>query len=168
MDWKMKLSEMLGLGADASDEDVLAAFEKKMAAPAPAMQSQQSVTEHPAYIALQGEVTDLATQLNAQSAATKRKDAVAFVDAAINEGRAGVKAARDEYIEMHMENPKRVAKLFGAMSIIKGAALPSEAAPSAGAADGLDDGDRHVIALMGLSETEYQESLAASGNKKAL
>ncbi len=171
MDWKAKIIGWLGLDAEADDEAIEAAMKAKLSATdKPAMQSQQvDITAHPAFIALQGELAETATKLNAQTESTARDKAEAYVDAAIAEGRVGVKPLRDEYVTMHMEDAARATKMIGALPILKGAALQSEAPPSGdGDSAGLDGGDRQVMALMGLSEEEYQESLAASGKKKAL
>ena len=141
-----------------------------MEAPAPAPEkaahSQQDITEHPAFKALQSELAETATKLNSQTEATARDRATTFVDGAIAEGRVGVKPARDQYITMHMENPDRAKTLIEALPILKtGSSLHSELAPQADES-GLDAGDRQVMALMGLNEEEYQAGLGTAGKKK--
>jgi phage I-like protein len=165
MDWKAKLMGLLGLPEDADDAAIEAALEKKLAAPA-AHAQQQDITEHPAFKALQSELTEVTTQLNAQTESTARDKATAFVDAAIAEGRVGVKPARDEYVQMHMEDPARAEKLIGAMPILKGGtALQSEIAPSTDES-GLDAEDRRIMALMGVDEEEYKASRDGAAQKK--
>lgn len=166
MDWKAKLIEMLGLDEEADDAAIEAALKAKMEAPAPQTHAQQDITQHPAFKALQSELADTATQLNAQSEATKRDKAEAYVDGAIAEGRVGVKAARDEYVAMHMESPERAVKLIEAMPTLKGGTtLHSEIVPSTDES-GLDAGDRTVMQLMGINEDEYQASQQGSAARK--
>lgn len=170
MDWKMKLIEWLGLDAGADDASIEAALKAKLAsADKPAMQSQQfDVTKDPAFIAIQSELASTVTKLNAQADAGKRDKATAFIDGAINDGRVGVKPVRDKYIARHMVDPAETEAFIAALPILKGAALQSEAAPGGDADGALDDGDRRVMQLMGISEDEYTAGQAASGNKKAL
>lgn len=166
MDWKAKLIELLGLSEDADDAAISAALEKKMSAPA--THAQQDITDHPAFKALQGELTTAVTALNAQTDATKKEKAEAFVDGAIAEGAVGVKAARDTYVQMHQENPERATSIIAALPRLKaGTALHSELAPSADET-GLDAADRQVMALMGVSEEEYQASQKGAAKKEAL
>jgi len=168
MDWKAKLIELLGLDENADDAAIDAALKAKMEASAPeaSTHSQQDITQHPAFIALQSELSDTVTQLNSVSETTARDKATAYVDGAIGEGRVGVKAARDEYIAMHMENPARAEKLIGGMPMLKGGtSLHSEIAPAADE-NGLDAGDRAVMQLMGINEEEYQASQKGSAARK--
>lgn len=168
MDWKTKLVELLGLDQDADDTAIEAALKAKIEAPAQTTHAQQGdITQNPAFVALQSELAAAVTALNAQAETAARDKATSFVDGAINDGRVGVKAARDEYIQMHMEDPERAAKLIGALPMLKaGTALHSELAPAATGDGGIDAGDRQIMALMGLSEEEYQAGLGAAGKQK--
>ncbi len=167
MDWKARIVELLKLDEAADDAAIEAALAKALEAkPETATHGRQDITEHPAFKALQSELADAVTSLNAQGEATKRKDAEAFVDGAIAEGRVGVKAARDMYVQMHAENPARAEALVGALPILKsGTVLHSEIAQAADES-GLDAGDRQVMALMGLNEDDYKASRQGSAARK--
>ena len=161
MDWKAKLIELLGLDGTADDDAIEAALSAKMTATAP----QSAVIEHPAFVALQSELTQTAQALSQLQGERKRDAAVAFIDAAIAEGRVGLKPVRDEYIGLHMQDPATAQKLISAMAKIEQGAVITGEAPAPAASD-LDATDRQVIALMGINEDEYRESLKASGQKK--
>lgn len=169
MDWRTKLIELLGLDSEADDaaiEAALTELKNKPAAEA-ATHSQQSVTEHPAFIALQSEAAALAEKVNALTEGATREKADAFVDGAISEGRVGVKAARDEYVTMHMENPERAERLINALPKLTGGAGIDGDAPNkeAGKSD-LTVEDRRVMQLMGISEDDYQAERAAEDKRK--
>jgi len=162
MDWKAMLIELLGLDSAADDAAIEGALKNKMAQPQPAM---QSVLEHPSFVALQSEVAELTTKLNAAHEGQARKDAEAFVDAAIAEGRAGVKPMRDEYIALHMSDADRAKKLIEAMPKLSGTVLDGGDPPAA--KDGeLTAEDRQVMALFNISEEDYRASLSGAGQKK--
>lgn len=115
--------------------------------------------------ALQSELTNVTTLLNATVEATSRKDAEAFVDGAIAAGRVGVKPLRDEYISMHMEDATRARKMVGALPILKtGVTLTGD--PAGAAKDGIGEADAAVIALMGIDRAEYAKELAANSGAK--
>jgi phage I-like protein len=168
MDWKAKLIELLGLSEEADDAAIEAALKTKLEAPAPAAHAQQfDVTKDPAFLALQSELAEAVTSLNAQAESTSRDKAVAFVDAAIAEGRVGVKPVRDKYIARHMAEPAETEEFIGALPILKGgSALHSELAPTGEGDGGLDAADRQVMALMGLDEEEYKASQKGSAARK--
>ena len=164
MDWKAKLIELLKLDSEADDAAIEAALKASMEAePAVATQGQQLESE--AVVALQAELTDTAGKLNALQAQVSRDQAVSFVDGAIAAGRVGLKPLRDEYIALHMEDAARAAKLIGGMPVLKGSTHAAEIVNDTDEG-GLSAADRQVIALMGLSEDEYKESLKASGMQK--
>ncbi|MES2987672.1 MAG: phage protease [Pseudomonadota bacterium] len=85
--------------------------------------------------------------------------AIAFVDAAIGRGAAGLKPMRDEYVAMHMENPARAEKLIGAMPVLHGTRLVG-APPKPGEAS-LSEADEQAIALMGLDRAAFLTTRAA-------
>lgn len=163
MDWKSKLIELLGLDSSADDAAIEAALSAKLNAK---MELHgEDLLGLPAVIALQGQVTELTTQLNAVRDDQARKEATAFVDGAIAEGRAGLKPVRDDYIALHMANPASAQKLIGAMPVLKGTVLAGAPAPDA-SEGGFDTADRQVMALMGISEEEYSAGLGRTGVKK--
>lgn len=98
----------LGVAADAAPEAILTAAKAKSAA-------------QPAEItALQSQLTEVTNRLNEITTTTAREKAEAFVDAAIREGRVGVKPVRERYIAMHMQDPEGTAALIAAMPAIGG------------------------------------------------
>lgn len=76
--------------------------------------------------ALQSELTTTTTKLNTLVESTAREKAETFIDAAIAEGRVGIKPLRDRYITRHMADPAGVAQEVAAMSVLKpGSHLPT-------------------------------------------
>lgn len=163
MDWKAKLIELLGLDSSADDAAIDAALTAKMTAMA--MQSQGDVLnliEHPTVIALQSELTSATAQIKALTDGQARKDATAFVDGAIREGRAGLKPMRDEYIALHMENPTRAEKLIGSMVKLTGSTITDSVIDDKGER-GLTAEDRQVMATFGIDEETYRAGLKSQG-----
>src|SRR5581483_1517913 len=143
-----KLREALGLAADATEETVLNAVKSAKDAAKTALQSvakaaglkddakpeevMQAVTALAAarseagsaeVKALQTELADVTKQLNALKSDRAREKAIAFVDGAIKEGRVGVKALRDHYIERHASDPAAVEKEIAALPKLAGTTL---------------------------------------------
>lgn len=140
------IASALGLGADADGDAIVAGIAGLKEAKKP---DSDVVT------ALQSELTETAEKLNALEEKTVRKEAEAFVDGAIAEGRVGVKAMRDEYISMHMENAVRTEKLVNAKPKVGGSLRRGNPAPNRSA--DLDAADRTVIALMGVDPEEFKK-----------
>lgn len=147
METPMKaIAEMLGLGADATEEKILAAIKamKDKKGDAPALQSalteigtslgldgsaapdailaaakvagQDGKTTIPA---LQAQVTELSTRLKAVADGQTRSAAEAYVDGQIKAGRMGLNQTnRAEFVAMHMENPTRTEKLVGGFAVM--------------------------------------------------
>ena len=159
MDWKAKLIELLGLDGEADDAAIETALQAKMTNKAAC---SAETLESPAVIALQSQLTDVTTELNALRQDRAREAAEGFVDAAITEGRVGVKALRDEYIAMHMEDAGRAKKMIAALPSIAGR-THADGVPPAQDDAGLDAADRQVMALMGVSEEDYKARQKAMG-----
>ncbi|WP_457650942.1 phage protease [Profundibacter sp.] len=195
MDWMKFLASLLGLGEDATEDQIKAAAKAKLSAKpdgkggkddkkSKAMQSQlteigvalgldegadvadivaaaKSVTGKPAEIkALQSEIGTLTKQLNAIIDRTARDKAAAFVDAAISEGRVGVKPLRDHYISMHMEDAERVEKEIGAMPVLNGSSgmvVPPK--PKDGKI-ALNAEQVKIAAQLGIDPDDYAKTLA--------
>lgn len=187
MDFRAKLIEALGLDSGADDDAIMAAFMAKLEAKpedAVALQSAlgsiatsiglaatadaaaviAGVAELKAgegvdarIVALQSEVGTLTTQLNTLRDDGAKKTATAFVDGAIASGRVGVKAARDEYIAMHQENPVRAERLINGMPLLKGGALLGTT-PDDAKVDAQDDPNQ-----IALNATSYQKKQAEAG-----
>lgn len=145
------IATALGLGDDADGKAIVAGIAGLKEAKKP---DSDVVT------ALQSELKGVTEQLNSLQESTARKDAEAFVDGAIADGRVGVKPMRDEYIAMHMEDPARAKKLIGAMPSVGRAAGSRGINPPKKSSD-LDESDRSVIALMGLDPEEFKKTRAA-------
>jgi len=127
-----KLAKMLGLPEDASEEGVLEALATRIAAPAPeqtetlstigralGLEGEVSLTavlaaarastgQAEALATLQAEVTDL-------KAEGQRRAAEEYVDQAIRDRRSGLKASREEFVALHMENPARARAMIEKM-----------------------------------------------------
>lgn len=167
MDWKAKLIELLGLDSSADDAAIDAALTAKMTAMA--MQSQGDVLnliEHPTVIALQSELTSATAQIKALTDGQARKDATAFVDGAIREGRAGLKPQREEYIALHMREPALAEKLIGSMIRLVGSTATSGVVIDDNGERGLTAEDRQVMATFGITEEAYRAELKSQGLQK--
>lgn len=187
MDFKAWLIEALGLDAGADDDAIVAAMKRAMKPEADAVALQSALApiaalvgvaaasdatavlagvqrlkdgagdENATIVALQSELADTTTKFNTFVDTAARKDATAFVDAAIAAGRVGVKPMRDRYISMHMADAANVQQLIGALPVVRaGATITGE--PVAGA-DGLGAADVQVVQLMGLDRAEYAKTL---------
>jgi outer membrane murein-binding lipoprotein Lpp len=188
MDWKVKLCELLGLASDASDEDIAAALKTKLeagsetalqsalapiakvvglaenATPAAVLAGVTAIagTDQTATIvALQGEVTTLATQINQLTEDGTRKAATAFVDAAIRAGHVGVKPQRERYISLHMADAGATEAQIKALPILHGTRL-SQGSPTDADPDALDETETSVVALMGLDPEAFKKNRDAT------
>lgn len=160
MDWRSKLLELLGLDSEADDAAIETALQSKMGT----RQAECSqVLEAPEFVALQSELAGVSTELKALREERSRDAAVAFVDGAIAEGRVGVKPLRETYIALHMENADRAKEMIGAMPVIGGQTRTGDLPPVQAASGELDADDRHVMALMGVSEEDYKARQKAMG-----
>lgn len=112
--------------------------------------------------ALQSEITTLATELKTLKDGSARKDAEAFVDGAIKEGRVGVKPVRDRYISMHMSDPEGTAAIINAMPVLGPDNRPK--VPSTPTADGeIALQSEHIEAArrLGVAPKAYAATLKA-------
>ena len=175
MDWKAKLIELLKLDGNADDAAIEAALKAKMDAKPegdavdPALMSQMlagNLIEHPVVVALQSELNAATGQIKTLTEGQSRKDATAFVDGAIREGRAGLKPLRDEYIALHMENPGRAEKLIGGMMKLGGSTVATGIVIDENGDRGLTPEDRQVMAMFGINEQDYRAELKSQGLQK--
>lgn len=182
MDLIAQLRAALGLGADASEADVLAAvaanktvvdthsasiktiakaagLSDTLAADgiAAELQSRQSGTDQAA-AQLRQTVVDLQSQLTTLQSTSAKKDATRFVDDAIAAGRAGVFPLRDHYIEQHMKDPARVEKEIGALPILNGRQTRPPASDLADPVAALSDDQLKVCELMGVDPAEFAKT----------
>lgn len=163
MDWKAKLLEMLGLDSSADDAAITAALMAKMEGAKGTALCAADVLQHPTFIDLQSQLTLTTGKLAALEAAGKVEAATRFVDAAIAEGRVGVKPARDEYIALHSADPAKAEALIGKLPIVKGDLQISGDPAGAAAAARLGETDRVVMSLFGIDEEAYKSELKAAG-----
>lgn len=176
------LRAALGLGADASEADVLAhiaahrtavethaahiAAIARAAGAADGAAADAIVTHLQARGAgdvdtLRQTVVALQSQLSAVQQAAARDAAVRAVDAGIAAGKVGLVPLRDHYISRHMADPAAVEREIAAMPSINAG---GRAVPPAGAAAGaLDETERRVAELMGVSPEAYAASRKALG-----
>lgn len=182
MPLKDLIAELVGLNAEASDEDIVAAVTglKKPAQPeAVALQSQLAEigtalglkdADHTAILAaaqtagqgrlpeitaLQSELTTATKTLNTLRETVSRDKATAFVDSHLN--RAGVKPLRDHYITRHMADPEAVEKELKAFPVVNGAATTRAHPPEEVTAHAEDP------AQLAARATAYQKKLADAG-----
>src|SRR5690606_974155 len=185
MDFIEQLRAALGLAEDADNAAVLAAVKKAhggtetavqsalapiaaaleldtdgdLAGAITALQAANGQGDEAAFTALQSELTSVTTQLNELQATISLQAAETFVDAAIAEGRVGVKPLRDRYIAMHQQDPAGTAELIGALPAIGGKIAQRE--PQQRRSSELNDADKAAIALMGLDPEEFKKARQA-------
>jgi len=167
MDWKAKLIELLGLDSNADDAAIEAALTAKMSGGDKAL-CAADILGSDQFVALQSELTGLATKYNALVEDGRKGAATAYVDGAIAEGRIGLKPVRDEYIALHMADADRAVKLISAMPKIGGGSAAIADGDPAGRAAAQEFGaeDRLVMSLFGIDEDEYRDELKARGLQK--
>lgn len=190
MTFQQKLAEMLGLGADASEDDIAAALAKALekskgdaggeeaalnAALAPVakalkldegadlktvLNAIQATPNEGELVELQSTVAELTTQLNAVTESTARDKATAYVDGEIKRGRAGLKPVRERYIALHMKDPAEAEALIGAMVVLN-ASGAAELPPAEDGTVSLNAEQKAVAAQLGMSIEDYAAELAA-------
>lgn len=188
-----KIALALGLGADATEDAILAAIGAIMAkkADTPAMQSalaeigtvlcveagntaaivaavKGKAAEGGALVTLQAENTALSTRLIALETAGKRTASEAFVDAAIAQKRAGLNATtRETYVALHMEQPAVAQHLINAMPQLGASGMTS--APPVGADGTITSLNAEQVAVarqLGISTETYLATLKADRANK--
>lgn len=107
--------------------------------------------------ALQAEIAQLTTDLSSERDTRRRREAETFVDAAIKEGRTGVKPLRDHYVTRHMTDPAGVEKEISAMPKLVGRVI-QEPAPRDGEI-ALNAEQRAVARMLGQDPKTYAETL---------
>lgn len=106
---------------------------------------------------LQTQLATVTTELNTLKSNTAKDKATVFVDGAIKEGRVGVKALRDHYIEQHMADPARVEKEIAAFPKLTGSSLIPAGNPGGGDSS-LNASELAVIEQLGLDRTKFIET----------
>lgn len=175
-----QLAAKLGLSADASEDDILAAVGSNE--PDTALQSQLgelgvalgcdegaefSVVLNTAKAVkaasgdTQATIIALQSRVDELEGGNKRRDAEAFVDQAIRDKRVGVSAARDTYIELHMQNPDHAIKLINAQPKLDQTHTTDTPPTPEGGAVELNAEQRAVATQLGMSEEAYLAALKA-------
>lgn len=167
MDFKALLIKLLGLDAAADDAAIEAALTAKLSSGEEGKVSLQAaeILALPQFVALQSELTAMTANYNSLLEGQRKDAATTFVDAAIAQGRVGLKPVRDEYIALHMQDSARAEKLIGSMPKLGGALLEGEPG-SETVETGLNSDDHLVMSLFGVEEEEYRASLKAGGVRK--
>ena len=186
MNLQAKIAEKLGLAADATEEAILAVI------PATATALQSAMTEigvalgieggdgaailaaartrtnaQPAeLVAMQTELTSVATELNTLKSSVKRQVAAAFVDGAIKDVRAGVKPQRDRFIAMHMADPKATEDLICGLPTLGFGGAAAPVTNAAGEIVSLNAEQVNAARMLGVSETDYLKTLKAERGQK--
>tara|TARA_R110002110_G_scaffold251656_3_gene467507 strand:- start:474 stop:1070 length:597 start_codon:yes stop_codon:yes gene_type:complete len=189
MDWTKFLADMLGLPETATDEEIKKVLKGKMSGgdDKPAMQSQMSeiglalglsADSAPAdilvaaqsasndqgaddtIVALQAEITTLATSLNELRDTGAKTAATTFVDGAIKAGRVGVKPMRDRYISMHMKDASGTEELIGAMPVLSGSGTSIIAPARKDGELSLNSEQLSIAKMLGQDPKDYAATLA--------
>lgn len=186
MSFMAKLAEKLGLKADASEDDILAAL------PGADTALQSALTEigtvlgvtggdtaaivaaarakaaaQPAEIvALQSQLAAVTTEVNTLRDGSRREKAVAFVDGAIVKGHVGVKPSRDRFISMHMADPANAEAVITGMPILGPSGLTASPPAADGVLTSLNATQIQAADLLGLPHDIYLAALKAEHAQK--
>ena len=178
-----KLAKMLGLAEDATEEQVMAALEAKLAADKPDSEALSAALS-PIAVALgvegdatpealvatakglkagAGEQAETLTALQARldklETGGKQAAAEAFIDKAIADKRVGVKGARAEYVALHVQNPEQAEKIINSLPQL-GATHTTLVAPAAkDGAIALSAEQTQAAKLLGIPAEEYLKTL---------
>ena len=136
-----------------ADPDAIVSAIKVALAMKPAQQGMVSVE---AFSELQDEVVKLTKQ-------TTGDRAEAFVDAAIKDGKVGVKGLRDHYIERHSVDPEGVEKELDALPSLTGSNTITLAADTKKGA--LSEAETEACIQLGVKPEAYKKTLEADNAK---
>lgn len=186
MTLQARLALKLGLAADATEDQLIAAIPDSIPALQAAMTeiglalgvqgdsvdlitaaAKTKATAQPAeLLAMQAELVSLGTELDSLKAAGKRKAAETAVDAAIVAARVGIKPQRDRFIAMHMADPAGTEALIAGLPALGagGQILPPANPP--GEITSLNAEQLTVAQMMGIDPAKYLETLKADGRKE--
>ncbi len=190
MEGMSKIAEKLGLGADATLDQILAKIgsmsAKSDAKPDAALQS--ALTEIGAavglptgtpeaivtavkvkaagggdVVALQAQVTTLQSELTTLKDGAKRNASEAYVDGEMKKGRTGITAAsREHLITLHMSQPDQAKAIIEAQPIVTPTAVIAKVTPPVGA-DGqveLNAEQLEACVALGITPDAYKKTLA--------
>jgi phage I-like protein len=113
-------------------------------------------------VALQAELAEVTTRLNALTTTSANDKAIAFVDGEITRGRVGVKPLRDKYIAMHAANPAQTEELIKGLPILgAGGAILPQSPPVKDGTVSLNSEQFAAAKLLGVKPEDYQKTLAS-------
>lgn len=181
MTFMERLIEALGLTPDATEEDVIKAIAATKKDDEVAMQSalvtvgtalgaagtspDDLVNTARALNAANVELTQTVTALQSENKALKstatRKAAEDAVDAAIRAKRVGVKASRDAYISMHMENADRTQAILNGLPSLDDTQTTNTPPSGDVTQTALNSEQMKVADLLGIPHDAYAKTLAA-------
>ncbi|UWQ31333.1 phage protease [Leisingera sp. M527] len=153
MPFRETVAKLLGLAADASEEDITKALKaRKPSEKSTELQSQlgqigialgcaedagakdiltaaqsanaDTTGKDAQIIALQSSLKGLSDEFSTLKEGNKKAAATSFVDGAIADMRMGVKPQRDTFITMHQENPERTEAMINGFPKVEGELLP--------------------------------------------
>lgn len=153
------IAEALGLAKDAESDVIVSTATALMAAGAD--KNGDVVT------GLMGQITALSAEVETLRTDTAREKATAFVDGAIAARKAGVKPLREHYIAMHMQDPERVEKEINSFVSLNVSHTGLQPEPPKDGKTALTPEQKRAVALMGIDEAAYLETLAAEGAAQA-
>ncbi len=189
MSFLEQLAAQMGLGADATEDHVLAAVNKLNLNGAGETAAQSQLNEvatilgvdadgdiiaaakattagAPDVVALQSALTELqgtiatqAEQLNSMQSSASLDKATAFIDGEIKKGRMIPKALRDHYISKHQEDAARVEKEIAGLPVLNGSGVAHLTPPSEDGKIAMNAEQTQAAKLLGLSVEDYQSVL---------
>ena len=189
MSFLEQLAALLGLGADATEEQVSAAIKKLKEGGDGEIAAQSQLNEvatilgvdtggdvvaaakataagAPDTVALQSALTEMqdtiaaqAEQISGLQDGASKDKAEAFVDGEIKKGRFIPKALRDHYISMHQEDPERIEKEIAGMPMLNGVNVAHLTPPSTDGSIAMNAEQSQAAKLLGLSAEDYQAVL---------
>lgn len=112
-------------------------------------------------VALQAEVNELATQLNALREERLRSGAIAFVDGAIRDKRVGVSNQRDRFIAMHMKDPAGTEELVNGFQKLSPSGTSIEPPARKDGEVSLNAEQVNAARLLGIPAADYAKTLQA-------
>ncbi|MEQ5870239.1 hypothetical protein J4E08_10050 [Sagittula sp. NFXS13] len=189
MEFLMKLAEILGLGADASEDDVSAAIKKLIDADAPkegedkvaqaalasvrsafGLTSSASVTElvatATALQASQTQVAQLSARLDKLTEDTAQRDADAWVQSQLQAG-AGIPAGKEiTFADLYKEDPARAAEVVGMMPKLGRTGLSARQPQEAVEVTALSADQQTIADTLGIPQDKFLAQLQAEAKAK--
>lgn len=182
-----KVAKLLGLSEDASEDEIMKALGARLEK---AGEGEEMLSSIGTAMGLSGELTVatlVATAKGLKSAGGEQTEALAtlqaevqalrdgnarkaaedFVDGAIRDLRAGVKASREDYVTLHMESPDRCQKLInGLPKLDRSTTTVTPPAPRADGEVALSTDQAAAARLIGVDPKLYAETLKAEAAAK--